>query len=182
MPKVRKFIDWDEQPLGEMTDAAIAKKTGVTRENVRQQRAKRGIPSCWDKSECTIIEMVGRQYGYLRVIERSPEKSANGAARWVCACKCGEEIVVEGTRLRNGSTRSCGCMTREYHESLVKDLTGKKFGKWTVLERWPTKDKNRNMKWLCECDCGKRSVVYGNSLKTGRSQSCGCSRHESLER
>lgn len=37
-------IDWDIQPLGEMSDAEIARQLDVSRERVRQMRAKRGIP------------------------------------------------------------------------------------------------------------------------------------------
>lgn len=37
-------IDWDIQPLGEMTDAEIARQLKVSRERVRQVRSKRGIP------------------------------------------------------------------------------------------------------------------------------------------
>ncbi len=32
--------------------------------------------------------------------------------------------------------------------------------------------------WDCLCDCGKRSRVDGSSLRTGRTQSCGCKRKE----
>ncbi len=37
-------IDWSIQPLGEMTDAEIARQLGVSRERVRQVRAREGIP------------------------------------------------------------------------------------------------------------------------------------------
>jgi hypothetical protein len=53
-----------------------------------------------------------------------------------------------------------------------RDLTGQKFGKWTVV-RWDSK-KYAQQFWLCVCDCGTEKVVVGDSLKKGLSKSCGC--------
>ncbi len=39
----RKPIDWDAQPLGEMTDAELGRRVGVTRERVRQIRDRKGV-------------------------------------------------------------------------------------------------------------------------------------------
>ena len=56
----------------------------------------------------------------------------------------------------------------------AENLTGKIFGKWTVIER-DTK-KYKRPKWICECECGSIKSVYGHSLKAGGSVSCGCLR------
>lgn len=53
------------------------------------------------------------------------------------------------------------------------DLAGRKFGRLTALKRIE-KNKDRNWKWLCECDCGKQALVLGASLTTGNTKSCGC--------
>jgi len=52
------------------------------------------------------------------------------------------------------------------------DLTGKKFGRWTVLKR--AENKGNYIRWKCLCDCGAIRIVNGNSLKRGISKSCGC--------
>lgn len=52
------------------------------------------------------------------------------------------------------------------------DLRGKRFGKLVASRR------RRDGKWLCECDCGKRTVVYRGALTSGHTQSCGCLRRE----
>ncbi len=66
------------------------------------------------------------------------------------------------------------------------DLTGRVFGRWTVLSHAGrvAKDEAVNGKsvgqslWLCRCECGvEREVLYG-SLTRGGSQSCGCLRAE----
>lgn len=59
-----------------------------------------------------------------------------------------------------------------------KDLTGKRFGRYTVIEYVGTKyDKNggnAKAQWKCKCDCGNIRVVNSASLLLGRSKSCGC--------
>lgn len=55
------------------------------------------------------------------------------------------------------------------------DLTGQKFGHWTVLSRAENNHKG-NSRWLCECDCGIQRVVLGDSLRSGKSTNCGCKR------
>jgi len=52
------------------------------------------------------------------------------------------------------------------------DLTDKRFGRWVVLKRLS------GSYWKCRCDCGIEKAVYGDSLKTGKSFSCGCYRIE----
>jgi len=55
--------------------------------------------------------------------------------------------------------------------SQLIDITGKKFGRLTVLELDRT-DKRTSF-WKCKCDCGNIKVVMRNSL--GRcTNSCGC--------
>ncbi len=55
----------------------------------------------------------------------------------------------------------------------AKDLTGKKFNRWTVLGRAGSNHKGLAL-WLCKCECGVERVVRGSDLRNGSSQSCGC--------
>ena len=48
---------------------------------------------------------------------------------------------------------------------------GFRIGRWELL-RAVTR-----CHWLCRCDCGKERVVIGKTLRSKKSQSCGCSRH-----
>lgn len=52
------------------------------------------------------------------------------------------------------------------------DLTGERFGRWTVLER--AKSDCRATLWRCRCACGTIATVRGGHLRNGASQSCGC--------
>ena len=56
------------------------------------------------------------------------------------------------------------------------DLTGKRFGRWFVIERAPDKvnGTRHSVMWSCRCDCGTTKVVSGENLKQGFTKSCGC--------
>lgn len=54
---------------------------------------------------------VGNRYGRWVVLEFS--KSSSRGAFWKCRCECGKEVVVLGSSLRHGDTKSCGCLRRE---------------------------------------------------------------------
>lgn len=59
----------------------------------------------------------------------------------------------------------------------AKDLTGQRFGRWTVLERVPLGRETSNGErhgWRCRCDCGTERTVVTRSLTDGSSRSCGC--------
>ena len=51
-----------------------------------------------------------------------------------------------------------------------KDLTGKQFGKWTVLYEAPR--KSGKVYWLCRCECGTKGHVRTSDLRSGKSRSC----------
>ena len=53
----------------------------------------------------------GNVYGRLTVLQFHGIKS--GQAYWTCQCECGHIAVVAGRSMRNGDTRSCGCLRRE---------------------------------------------------------------------
>lgn len=57
----------------------------------------------------------------------------------------------------------------------VLDLTGQRFGRLVVLERYGS-GPNGSALWLCQCDCGNLSIVLGSQLRGGRTKSCGCLR------
>ena len=53
------------------------------------------------------------------------------------------------------------------------DMIGKTFGKLTVLESAPPREKNCKA-YLCQCECGNTKIVSGYHLKRGSTKSCGC--------
>ena len=64
----------------------------------------------------------------------------------------------------------------KYHDSRLKDITGKRFGRLTVLYVL-----REDKKWLCKCDCGNYTKVAATHLRTGHTVSCGCRAKEQRE-
>lgn len=59
----------------------------------------------------------------------------------------------------------------------MDDLTGRKYGRWTVIKRAEnhiTSGGYSVTMWNCVCKCGNIRVVRGSDLKSGKSKSCGC--------
>lgn len=60
------------------------------------------------------IDLTGRQFGRLTVLQKSC--STRNGVKWECRCACGKTTLVFGASLRKGLTKSCGC----YHSDIVK--------------------------------------------------------------
>lgn len=58
-----------------------------------------------------IHDLTGEKFERLTVIERAENK--NGRVAWLCNCECGKSVVVIAKDLKNGHTKSCGCLQRE---------------------------------------------------------------------
>jgi len=71
-----------------------------------------------------LIDLTGQTYGRLTVIERAGsyrphgKYGAHSEPMWRCLCDperggCGKETFVIAHNLKNGSTKSCGCLRDE---------------------------------------------------------------------
>lgn len=128
-----------------------------------------------------IVNEIGNQYGKLIVLSRAGSDK-NHRALWLCQCNCGKQVIVIGKNLRDGNTRSCGCLQKEgISARMLKDITGEKFGKLTVLKRDFSKSGPEAF-WLCQCECGNQTIVAGPSLRKGHTQSCGCIKSKGEEK
>lgn len=58
------------------------------------------------------LNLIGQKFGRLTVIERI-ENTKRGQTRWLCRCECGNETKVQGSNLKNGHVKSCGCLNKE---------------------------------------------------------------------
>lgn len=67
--------------------------------------------------------------------------------------------------------------SKECVDLSYKDLSGEKFGRWTITDEAEPKyiKGNRRIRyWNCVCECGTKRAVLERSLKNGTSKSCGC--------
>lgn len=56
------------------------------------------------------------------------------------------------------------------------NLKGKRFGKWTVIEKAErpiTNSPSKPLYWLCKCDCGNERVIPAHNLRCKKTMSCG---------
>ncbi len=124
------------------------------------------------------IDYAGRKIGRVTVINiawASGDKNENGKAigrsGWNCKCDCGKEFVCWSISFKRGEKFECKACWNERKRGI--DLTGRKFGRWTVLKR--ELDRLNKTTWYCKCDCGNYGFISTYSLgRKGKSQSCGC--------
>lgn len=63
-----------------------------------------------------LIDMKGKRFGRLLVLEQGPPRrpAKFGGSLWRCRCDCGTDKLIVGSSLRNGTIRSCGCLADEW--------------------------------------------------------------------
>lgn len=129
-------------------------------------------------------DIIGKQFGDLTVVEFAgfkypTENSRVRKSYYKCKCACGNEKEISRNDLLTGRTNSCGCKQFQ----LKEDLTGQRFGRLTVLGRDFSKGQDKKHKvvyYKCICDCGNITISPANSLKGGKSRSCGCLQKEKV--
>lgn len=66
-------------------------------------------------------------------------------------------------------------------KKFAEDLSGRKFGRWTVLYRdedYICYNGYTKPMWRCKCECGTEKTILSDNLRRGKSLSCGCLRVE----
>ena len=115
---------------------------------------------------------IGQQFDDLTVIEKTEKRDSGGSVIWRCQCKCGE-IVERSTTILNRKKQWHSCLKCKKVEIL--DLTNKKIGRLTVIDKTDKRASDGTIIWKCICDCGaivERSTA--NLTRKNREQSCGC--------
>lgn len=70
--------------------------------------------------------LAGKTFTRLTVLERDHALRARGDVFWKCVCTCGNEVVVRADKLKDGTTKSCGCWQRDYNAAQKKVRSPKK--------------------------------------------------------
>ena len=119
--------------------------------------------------------LIGRQFNDWLVIDYDYTFSKEKKRKcWICKCtNCGKVSTVYQSNLVRGLSKNCGCKRKENRR---EDLTGKQFGYLQPL----TYNKEASEKagrpcWDCKCMlCGSIKPYRALHLKSGHTQSCGC--------
>lgn len=131
-------------------------------------------------------DLKGQIFGKLEVI-RFSHVDKNKQGYWIAVCSCdGKEVLVKANCLKQGKTRSCGCLYKEKASKMFPDraygkainfidLVGKLFGNWLVLS-FGGYDKNNHLMWKCECQCPKHTVklIRTDALNSRKTEGCRC--------
>ena len=96
----------------------------------------------------------GEIFGRLTVIgtaDPKVKKDGRKAHRCSCRCSCGGEVVVWESHLRNGNTKSCGCLAREQgskwkgtHGHRSRAQYSQTYNCWAGMKQRCTNPKVRN--------------------------------------
>ena len=114
--------------------------------------------------------MIGRQFGKWTVVSLAQQGGNGKHHRWLARCVCGTERVVNGSGLRSGASRSCGCTIQSKKKTIS---VGEVFGHLTIIQILPN-DSDANRRCLVRCVCGAEKSVRTLSLFSKRTRSCGC--------
>ena len=120
-------------------------------------------------------DLKGRTFGNLTVLERT--ENTGGRSMWSCRCSCGNLTTATGKELKSGNKKSCGCLKKQRGRKL--DITGRRYGKLTVICPTDKRNPRGSVIWKCRCDCGNETEASVAELNSGKCKSCGCLKEES---
>lgn len=90
------------------------------------------------------IDLTGQKFGRLTVIKYI-STNKYGQSRWLCLCGCGKEKIIMGNDLKNGHTKSCGCLhTKHGHCKNYK--MSKTYHTWHSIIQRCTNPKDKGYK------------------------------------
>lgn len=119
--------------------------------------------------------MIGREFGDLKVLKQSDNQRKNGGLWLTCQCSCGKQYDCPATLLTQGRRKHCGCKTKRVRSA---GISGKKLNRLTVLYPLDSRDKKGSAMWHCQCECGNEVDYSYNTLMYSNIQSCGCKKKE----
>lgn len=67
--------------------------------------------SCGCSRGSAAEDLAGQTFGLLTAIRIHSRK--DGKVRWFCQCECGGTAIVISSNLKNGNSKSCGCLSSE---------------------------------------------------------------------
>ena len=117
--------------------------------------------------------IIGERFGRLTTSKFL--RIENQEAIYLFSCDCGNSIECSMHSVKQGNTKSCGCLKHDLIESYEKDIIGKRFGKLLVESCVGTNNHGEH-EYLCICSCGGAVIVSRSGLVRGLVQSCGCLR------
>ena len=128
--------------------------------------------NCYKKESIQYFDETGNKYGKLTVIKKDLSKQSKNAY-WICKCDCGNTVSVSGLKLRDGTTKSCGCLKSAGEEKIIQLLKDNNIQFKTQITFNDCKDisllkfdfgiiQNKKLLYLIEYD-GQQHYNYTNN-------------------
>lgn len=86
-----------------------------------------------------VRDITGQRFGRLVVISKAENyisPSGQQHSRWLCACDCGNTVIVKAMLLKNGHKSSCNCLYRENLMQLSDKKTKHGMSETKLYEVW----------------------------------------------
>ena len=120
------------EPIGYNINKSAAMPSSTTKDKMRlAQQGRKITEEALIKRRATLKKKcpvkIGDRYHRLLVVEETNSRW-NGCRVWLCKCDCGAERIVRQASLRNGNTKSCGCLSIE--ECVKTGRSNRKHGKY----------------------------------------------------
>jgi len=93
-----------------------------------------------------LIDLAGKKFGRLTVIERAESYKNNNQPTWLCRCECGTEKIIRGDHLKNGKTKSCGCLNKESPNNKMRLNSGLANMRNSIID-YKRHAKERGLEW-----------------------------------
>jgi hypothetical protein len=129
------------------------------------------VVSCGCDNKRKITDEVGNRYGNL-VVLRQADQGKYCLWKWICRCDCGNEKTIVGTYLRNGHTKSCGCLPHakgDKHQTFKghKDIAGFFWGKIKKSAKKRQLEFNITIEYIWDLYLKqeKKCAISGENLK-----------------
>ena len=82
------------------------------------------------------INLKGKKFGRLIVIEYDENSRKTGHAYWLTHCQCGKYKYIRGSHLTAGDVRSCGCLAGDIGRKFLKVYANSDAHKGSGNPRW----------------------------------------------
>lgn len=101
------------------------------------------------------IDLTGQKFGRLTVLGRADDyvdPKGNKAIQWLCLCECGNRRKVQSSHLKDGHTKSCGCLNKDILSKMASTHRDSETLLYKVYQ---------NMKQRCVNPNNQRYKFYG---------------------
>jgi hypothetical protein len=149
-------------------NCATCEKSFESYPSLKQKYCSRACADIGRRKRKINCAQCGREFRprneHSKYCSRACDKLGRGRQITICA-QCGKKFFSYPSEHAKYCSHACA----NFRSRAPEDLTGKIFGKWTVLGR---SDRKHSSGWRCRCECGAIRCVRGDYLLKGLSTQC----------